>query len=285
MTRLSVGIPRSQPVMTTPAFWEVELPQGTPWTRSYRLSGGYLVRFPGLADFEISRDLGRIDCHPAPDIGDDTCHHLYRNQVLPMVLSHSGHLVCHASCVAVGGGAIAFVGRSGLGKSTLAASFAAEGDRVMTDDGLVVEPHEVGYRALPADPSIRLWGDSESALLEAGARAGPPLDYTSKSRLFAGSGLAFCTDAMPLRAMYFLGEGLAARPAITPMSPAEALMGLAGNTFLLDPDDRMALGAHFARLASFSQDGLCHGLDYLRTYELLPRVREAILRHVAEEGA
>ncbi len=269
--------------MAAPAFWEVELPEGTPWTQSYRMSGGYLVRFPGLADFEIALDLGRIECHPAPDVGDETCRHLYRNQVLPMVLSHGGHLVCHASCVAVGGGAIAFVGRSGLGKSTLAASFAAHGDRVMADDGLVVESHEAGYRAIPADPSIRLWEDSGSALLEPGTLTAPSLEYTSKLRLLAGPALAFCSDALPLRAVYFLGNGTAAVPAITPMTSAETLMGLAGNTFLLDPDDHAVLGAHFHRLASLADGRLCHGLDYPRNYEVLPCVRETILRHLAEE--
>ncbi|MDQ3026035.1 MAG: hypothetical protein M3R58_05985 [Pseudomonadota bacterium] len=282
MTQLSVGSPRPQGLIATPAFWEVELPEGTPWTRSYRLSGGYLVRFPGLADFEIHGDLTRIDCHPAPEVGDETCRHLYRNQVLPMVLSHAGHLVFHASCIAVENGAVAFAGRSGTGKSTLAASFARNGADFLADDGLLVEEQDGGFRAVPAEPSIRLWGDSESALLEAGTRAAPPVAYTVKSRILGGPGLTFCTEALPLRAVYFLGEGLAVRPTIAPMSEAQALLGLAANTFLLDPDDRLALGAHFERLAGFARAKLCHVLDYPRSYGELAGVRDAILLHVQE---
>jgi hypothetical protein len=158
---------------------------GTPWTEFYRVSGGYLLRFPGLADFQVSADALTVTGIPAPEVSQGTVLHLYLNQVLPLVLSKLGKLVFHASAVEVGEGAVAFVAESGRGKSTLAASFAVSGFRFLTDDGLVVEPGVDGFKALPSHPSIRLWEDSEVALVPPTARRAPPVHYTSKARFLA----------------------------------------------------------------------------------------------------
>jgi hypothetical protein len=113
------------------------LPDGALWAQFYRADTGYLLRFPGLADF-ASTGL-EVTAWPAPGISGQTVEHLYLNQVLPLALSMQGKLVFHASAVEIGDGAIAFMGESGKGKSTLAASFATSGYRFLTDDGLIVE--------------------------------------------------------------------------------------------------------------------------------------------------
>src|SRR5574340_1151913 len=102
---------------------------------------------------------------PAPAGGEQTVEHLYLNQVLPLALSMQGKLVFHASAVEIGEVAVAFMGESGKGKSTLAASFATHGYRFLTDDGLVIEAEDEGHRIVPSHPSLRLWQDSEGALI------------------------------------------------------------------------------------------------------------------------
>jgi hypothetical protein len=47
---------------------------------------------------------------------------------------------------------VVFAAESGRGKSTLAASFAVNGFRFLTDDGLVLEPAGEGYAVLPSHP-------------------------------------------------------------------------------------------------------------------------------------
>jgi hypothetical protein len=79
-------------------------PDGTPWTEFYRLGGGYLLRFPELAEFEVAANGLEVTCIPAPDVSEATTQHLYLNQVLPLVLSKLGKLVFHASAVEVAGG-------------------------------------------------------------------------------------------------------------------------------------------------------------------------------------
>ena len=52
-----------------PFFWIGDprhLPDGTRWTEFYRTQTGYLLRFPELADFQVSADGLHASCCPAP---------------------------------------------------------------------------------------------------------------------------------------------------------------------------------------------------------------------------
>jgi hypothetical protein len=77
-------------------------------------------------------------------------------------LSHQrGLFPLHASCVAVEGQAIALVGHSGAGKSTIAALLLAEGARLLSDDVTVIDIHAPGGPlVLPGFPRQKLWRDT-----------------------------------------------------------------------------------------------------------------------------
>lgn len=269
--------PRPQPVIDSTPYHEWLLPNDVVWTRFYRTEAGYLVRFPALADFEISSDALAVTCHPAPDVAEDTWRNLFLNQVWPLVQSQRGALVFHGSAVEVDGFATAFLAVSGGGKSTLAASFATAGYRFLTDDGLVLEPAQDGYLALPSHPSIRLWGDSREALLGAESGTEPAVPHTSKTRLMAGSAMTFCDEARPLRGAYFLGDGACTDLRIQRIDPSEALVEWCRNSFLLDPLERPMLASHFDRLAALANRLPCYRLDYPRRFEELAAVRQAIV--------
>jgi len=273
---------RQAPAAAAP-FHEWAFADGTLWTQFFRAGDGYLLRFPGLADFSVSGSTLAVACQPAPGVARDTCDHLYLNQVLPLVLSKQGKLVFHASAVEFEGGALAFLGESGRGKSTLAASFATSGSRFLTDDGLVVEPDNKGFCILPSHPSLRLWRDSREALIAPDARIAPPLSYTDKTRFLAGVRLAFCPQARPLRHAFFLGGGSAAAVAFEPLSAAQALVEWAKHSFLFDPKEKPALASHFNRVATLAGRVRCFRLDYPRRFEELPHLRQAIVQQLREE--
>ena len=261
-------------------FHQWAFPDGTLWTQFFRQGGGYLLRFPDLADFEVSADGARVQGYPAPGVTTPTVEHLYLNQVLPLALSRQGKLVLHGSAVDIGGQGVAFLGESGRGKSTMAASFAAEGTRFLTDDGLLLEWVDGCCMIIPSQPSIRLWADSRAALVSALASVAPAVSFTSKSRIFAGPDVAFCTEDRPLGRVYFLGEGDAQVPTIKPLRPAEALIELVKHSFLLDIEARDMLMYQFDALTRLAELAIYYWLDYPRRYESLPVVREAIIRHV-----
>ena len=68
-------------------------------------------------------------------------------QVLPLAAVLRGMDVFHASAVALAGRAIAFLGGSGAGKTTLASRIVARGARLVTDDVLAIEATATTIRA------------------------------------------------------------------------------------------------------------------------------------------
>lgn len=274
--------PRPQRAVGEP-FHQWSFPDGTPWARFHRAGDDYVVRFPDLADFTISADATDVSCVPAPAVNGETCRHLYLNQVLPLALSRRGNMVFHASAVELDGAALAFVAESGRGKSTLAASFATAGSRFLADDGLVVRPGEAGYEAVPSHPSIRLWEDSEAALISDPARAAPAVQYTSKGRFLAGGDMPFCPDVRPLAAAFFLGPGSKA-VELERLAGAEALVEWVRNSFMLDPGAGAALASHFEQLAGLANRLPCYRLDYPRSFGALAEVRATIAARLRGEG-
>lgn len=78
------------------------------------------------------------------------------------ILCHQrGLLPLHANAIVAAGGAVAFAGSSGVGKSTLAAHFARAGHEVLCDDVCVIGFDEADRPfAWPGLPRLKLWGDA-----------------------------------------------------------------------------------------------------------------------------
>ena len=282
MVELAIAAPGLQAELERPPFRSSTLPDGTCSTLFYRFEPGYLVRFPGLADFEVSEDGRAVVCHPAPETSEGTWRHLYINQVLPLVLGKLGKMVFHASAVELDGSTLAFVAESSGGKSTLAASFATAGAAMVTDESLVLDEQAGGYRVAPGHRSVRLWEDSEHALIAPGAVAAPALPFTSKRRLLAARRLHFSRRPTRLRRMYFLGDGSADTVKLERLDPKEVLIELVKASFLLSVDDRARLATHFDALAKLSRRPIHYRLDYPRRFDLLPDVRRSILEHARQ---
>jgi len=265
-------------------FNEWLFPDGTPWTQFFRTDLGYLLRFPDLADFKVSGNGLTVCCIPTPNIESETSQHLYLNQVLPLALSKRGKLVFHASAVEVGDSAVVFVGESGRGKSTLAASFATNGFRFLTDDGLVVEAGKDSYLVFPSHPSIRLWQDSEEVLIPPETEIAPALDFTSKARFLVGKNIAFCDHPRPLRRVYFLGDGSASKLIFQRMTAAEAHIEWVKHSFLLDVEEKTLLAGQFEQVIQLARQPIYYRLDYPRCFDQLTHVRQAIVEHSQAEG-
>ena len=146
--------------------WRVPGRRSRPWLSIGRFADGYRLRFPDMADFEVTTAGDRITCRPVARLAASTLRHLLLDQVLPLALSRSGRLVLHASAVHIPRlGSVAFVGPTGCGKSTLAAALGLRGCQILTDDCLVVDQSEIrkkkpGSMAVPGYPGLRLWRDS-----------------------------------------------------------------------------------------------------------------------------
>ncbi|MFN7986182.1 MAG: hypothetical protein U0529_01840 [Thermoanaerobaculia bacterium] len=82
--------------------------------------------------------------------------HVVLDLAVPLELSRRGPLVFHGAVVESGGRAIAVLGDSGAGKSTVAAAWAARGGRFLADDWFVAEEEGRGFRVRPTHPSLRV---------------------------------------------------------------------------------------------------------------------------------
>lgn len=265
-------------------FHQWLMPGGAVWASFHRLDASYLIRFPGLADFHVSADGREVEGIPVNGISDQTVQHLYLNQVLPLALSRQMQLVLHGSAVEVGEAAIAFLGRSGRGKSTLAASFATHGFRFITDDGLLLAETEAGdYQVQPSHPSIRLWDDSRQAVLPPSTAAAPAVDYTPKLRMLAGQDVPFCPQARTLKKIYVLDGSESTQIAISPIGGRDAVIETVRNCFLLDVDEQAALKQHYKQLLALASSVPFFRLEYPRRFDRLAEVRSAITAHALRE--
>jgi len=273
---------RPQATLGKAPFHRYVFDDGTVWTEFYRLNDGYLLRFPGLADFEVSADGTEVTALPVEGIDAATIEHLFINQLVPLALSRQGVPAFHASVVSVQGIAMAFLGRTGAGKSTLAASFALSGASFLTDDALIIEERDGQSFALPSHPSLRLWEDSVDALVgEPGTRA-PAISYSTKARLLAGPALCHAGDARPLVAAYLLGTGAPGTVTIDALSGTDRYRAWLDNSFLLDIEDRELLARHFDWTHRISGAVPTFALDYPRYFRKLADVRTAIIEHAGK---
>lgn len=142
-----------------------ELPNATVRGVRYQSAPGRLwLRVDGVARYLVS-DGERITIEPEGGTSEEDVRAFLLTVVVGALLHQRGDLVLHASAVRVRGRAVAFLGRSGVGKSTLAAALHARGHAVMADDLAVVRRRGDGELLLhPAFPRARLWLDSLNKL-------------------------------------------------------------------------------------------------------------------------
>jgi hypothetical protein len=96
----------------------------------------YRLRFFGSCDVVLDRGLTRATVHPMAGADPELLPVLLSGNLLAFVLAMRGEAVLHASAVQVGSEALAFIGASGMGKSTMATLLCAAGARLVTDDVL-----------------------------------------------------------------------------------------------------------------------------------------------------
>ena len=107
---------------------------------------GFRVWAPRHGCYLVAPDGRRVTC--APPAGPDwRWERLVLAQVLPLAAVLRGREVLHASAVALDGRAVAFLGASGVGKTSLAARLVARGAPLVTDDVLAVDVRAAQVRA------------------------------------------------------------------------------------------------------------------------------------------
>jgi hypothetical protein len=282
--RVNLSIHGSYRVIEEPPQWlnVAANAAGAPWLSTAKIDGGFLLRFPKLADFMLDSTGHQIACTNAGDLVNlVTLRHLAIDHVMPRVLNLLGIDSLHATAVAAPAGAIAFVGDTGIGKSTLSASLHLAGFESFCDDCLVLREEDNRITATPAYPGVRLWDDSFKALMSDAEPGTPVAQYTGKTRLL-GDVSGFRAQPLPLARIYLLQRSAAKGPDdVTPMpaqvSPAEAFPVLLGASFPLDLTDTAMLTRHFHLINRVAATVPIRRLTIPNDFAALPAVRTAVI--------
>ena len=234
-----------RPPLSPPRRWfhRWRQPDGRRWLSFARYPGGYVLRFSGLADFDVRQDARQIHGYRAYTTPGHTFNHLLLDQVLPLVAGGAHRLALHASVVDVDGRAVAFLGATRHGKSTLAAALARRGHGVLSDDCCVLCRTATGFDVAPTYPGLRLFPESIDGIFgEPGTGLSHVTHYSSKQRIIpVDSAGCFSHRRVPLGALYAIAPQANLAPAtrmrISARTSRESVLEIVGVTFYLDVTD------------------------------------------------
>lgn len=135
---------------------QVELDQTT-WIHHHELTDGRsFIRYDGLFEFVVTPLGNQILYRFLNDVSLESFQTYVLGRVFSFALVKLGYEPLHAATVVVDGRAVAFLGASTFGKSSLAACFIAAGYPLLTDDTLRLEERDGQYVAFPGPPRLRL---------------------------------------------------------------------------------------------------------------------------------
>ena len=209
-------------------------------------------------------------------------------QALSFALIRHGLDPLHATVVTAGGNGVAFLGRSGYGKSTLAAAFIGAGHRLLTDDLLVLTDGEAGLAAHPGPPRLKLYPEAARQLLP--DATGVLMMPGTPKRLFPLTTQHVAPGPVPLRAMYVIvppgpRTAVARGVRIRRLGARDACLALIRNTFNSSVLDADRLARQLALSARVAAAVPVKSLSYPRSFRAMPAVPEAILADLAAEAA
>ena len=118
-----------------------------------------LLRVPEVGRFLI-QDGCSIHIQPAAGVEPRTLRLFLLGSCLGAILHQRGITPLHGSAVSHGSGAIVICGRSGIGKSTLAAALACRGYSILTDDVSALSIDGQDVMLAPGYPQLKLWLNS-----------------------------------------------------------------------------------------------------------------------------
>jgi hypothetical protein len=183
---------------------------------------GYMVKTPRFGRHIVARD-GRTITSALPHIASWRWERPFLAQVLPLAAVLQGLEVFHASAVALRDRAIAFVGTSGVGKTSTAAHLLARGAEFVTDDVLALELTRDGVLAYPGAARLAIdAGEVRRIEVDARPRLGSLLG-TFEKRQFAPPPV---DGPRTLAHIYFLQHGPSAtRATVTEVDEPRRLLG------------------------------------------------------------
>jgi hypothetical protein len=252
------------------------------WQCSIFADGSAHVSWKEHFEFVVSPSAKQVRWRKLQDVSDEVFFTYFLGQVLSYCLLARGIEPLHATAIIVDDQAIAFLGDSGMGKSTLAAKFLQRGYTLLTDDVLALEFSGKDVWAWPGIARIKLNPDSANAVF-GGHRSVPMNSFTSKM-IFPLNDSQYGNRLVPLQALYVLPHKPSkSRIQVRRLSGRSSFLPIVHNTFndtVLHPDRLKQQFAFAGRLASLIP---IKRLFYPKRLDMLPAVADLILADISRE--
>lgn len=197
---------------------------------------------------------------------------------LGVLLHQRRYLVLHASAVQMLGGAVCFLGASGWGKSTVAATLHALGHRLVTDDLLPIRFGDDEPVTFPGFPQLKLWPEAATAL--GNNPDALPLVQPGLVKRVCRVAEDFTLGSLPVKQIYVLAMGRDL--TIERLQLREALLELVRHTYtnrLLVTTE--TIKAHFQQCSSLVNEVPVYRLRRPHALSLLDDVARQVEEHLA----
>jgi hypothetical protein len=281
---------------------DVELLRGTPerfaavaseirldhsdWIHVHQLSDGWTyLRYDELFEFLVA-PLGDLILYQfLRPVSLESFQTYALGRVFSFALVKMGYEPLHAATIVINGQAVAFLGASTFGKSSLAACFIASGYQLLTDDTLRLEERDEGYVAFPGPPRLRLMPKIGRLYLRGnddGVVMNPREENAKTPKLvFRLSPAQSFSTIAPLGAIYSVTPPRKVyrkqRIAIGSLTPLQALM----NVLSFTHNDQLAYGGRLSRQFESARRLIesvpVRSLTYPRILASLNEVKDAVL--------
>ena len=190
---------------------------------------GIRLVIPKVASYWITG--GReILIDPLPGTSERNIRLFLLGSALGGILHQRGLLPLHANAIEIDGRAVAFMGHSGAGKSTMAAWFLDRGYRVLADDVCVVtmdgEGRPLAHRGIPR---LRLWREA----IEVSGRTVEDyeLSFDDMDKYNVPTPRPEEIRPVPLDHIYLLRKAESGSAGIRRLAGVEAVDALVANTY------------------------------------------------------
>ncbi|MDJ0616026.1 MAG: serine kinase [Calothrix sp. MO_192.B10] len=218
----------------------------------------------------------KIAIVPAEDVSEQLLRFYLIGTIMGILLYQRGLLVLHASVVNIDGGAVAFLGVSGEGKSSTAAAFHTHGYDIITDDVAPVKFSQGSAAIAPGFPQIKLGQEVATALgydFESLPLVHPSVDkrgYRPKQE--------FLQTPLPIQRIYVLTSS--PEFSIEPLQVQEAVVELSRHsrpaTLFHAPDAQ-----HFFQCTTLANKCTLYRLKRPRNLAQLPDLIKIVEEHIA----
>ncbi|MCY3626980.1 MAG: hypothetical protein OXG88_05010 [Gammaproteobacteria bacterium] len=184
----------------------------------------------GAYGFELKEDGSHVICYHDDSAEIDNIDAWINGLICSAILELSGKTALHCSAVKISSGTVIFLGKSGVGKSTMALYFGLRGHPILGDDILATQRQGNTLKAVGAFPTMNLCPSSlkitDSHLFHQTA-----YDLGDDKKLFSfeSLGIKFHAEANAFAGICFLHPSDANRLNVTEEKPASALKDLISN--------------------------------------------------------